>query len=51
MILPFEILQLDIPDVGRNHSQNLFLVPVRKIISVQEINLDTLFQSIFIYKP
>ena len=37
MILPSEILQLDIPDVGRNHILTVFLVPVRKIISVQKI--------------
>ena len=40
MILPYEILQLDIPDMGRNH---FFLVPVRKVISVQEIYSDSLF--------
>ena len=37
MILPCEIPQLDIPDMGRNHILEFFLVPVRKIISVQEI--------------
>ena len=41
MILPGEILQLDIPDVGRNHT-----VPVRKIISVQEIYSDSFFRFI-----
>ena len=39
MILPGEILQLDIPDVGRNHT-----VPIRKIISVQEIYSDSFFR-------
>ena len=43
MISPCEILQLDIPDVGRNHIQYFFLVPVRKIISVQEIYSGSLF--------
>ena len=43
MILPCEIPQLDIPDVGRNHILEFFLVPVRKIISVQEIYSDSLF--------
>ena len=43
MILPCEILQLDIPHVGRNHILYFFLVPVHKIISVQEIYLDSLF--------
>ena len=43
MILLCEILQLDIPDVGRNHILEFFLVPVRKIISVQKIYLDSLF--------
>ena len=42
MILPHEILQLDIPDVGRNQ---FFLVPVRKVISVQEIYSDSLFEK------
>ena len=32
MILPCEIPQLGIPDVGRNHILLFFLVPVRKII-------------------
>ena len=42
MILPCEILQLDIPDVGRNHILYIIiLVPVRKIISVQEIFSDS----------
>ena len=36
MILSCEILQLDIPDVDRNHILSFLLVPVRKIISVQE---------------
>ena len=45
MILPCEILQLDIPDVGRNLILKYFLVPVRKIISVQEIYSDTLFEA------
>ena len=44
MILPGEIPQLDIPDVGRNHIL-YFLFPVRKIISVQEIYSDTLFSK------
>ena len=43
MILPCVIPQLDIPDLGRNHILNFFLVPVRKIMSVQEINSDSLF--------
>ena len=43
MILPCEIPQLDIPDVGRNHILEFFLVPVRKIISVQEFYSDSLF--------
>ena len=43
MILPCEIPQLDIPGVGRNHILSFFLVPVRKIISVQEIYSDSLF--------
>ena len=30
-------MQLDILDVGRKHILSFFLVPVRKIISVQEI--------------
>jgi hypothetical protein len=29
--------------VGRNHIPKFFLVPVRKIISVQEINSESLF--------
>ena len=33
---------VDIPDVGRNHNLYFFLVPVCKIISVQEIS-DSLF--------
>ena len=44
MILPYEIPQLDIPDVGRNHILEFFLSPVRKIISVQEIYSDSLFE-------
>ena len=44
MILPCVIPQLDIPDVGRNFILQFFLVPVRKIISVQEINSDSLFE-------
>ena len=43
MILPCEIPQLDIPDVGKNHIIKNFLVTVRKIISVQEIYSDSLF--------
>ena len=43
MILPCEIPQLDIPDVSRNHILQLFLAPVRKIISVQGIYSDSLF--------
>ena len=39
MILACEIPQKDISDLGRNH----FLVPVRKIIKVQEIYSDSLF--------
>ena len=45
MILPFEIPQLDIPNVGRNHIIQFFLVAVRKIISEQEIYLHSLFHS------
>ena len=45
MILPSEVPQLDIPDVDRNHILEFFLVPVRKIISVQEIYSDSLFQT------
>jgi len=38
------VLQLDIPDVGRNHILSFFLVSVRReIISVQEIYSDSLF--------
>ena len=44
MVLPCEIPQPDILDVGRNHIQFFFLVPVRKTISVQEIYSDSLFQ-------
>jgi len=43
MISPCEILQLDIPDVDRNHIPSFFLVSVREIISVQEIYSDSLF--------
>ena len=43
MILACEIPQLDIPDVGRNHILEFFLVPVDKLISVQEIYSDSLF--------
>ena len=43
MILPCEIPQLDIPDVGRNHILEFFLVPVREIISVPEIYSDSFF--------
>ena len=43
MILPCEIPQLDIPDVGRNHIPIFFFVPGRKIISVKEIYSDSLF--------
>ena len=42
MILACEIPQKDISDLGRNHIL-FFLVPVRKIISVQEIYSDSLF--------
>ena len=41
-----QIPQLDIPDVGRNHILEFSLVPDRKIISVQEIYSDSLFNSI-----
>ena len=34
MILPREIPQLDIPDVGKNHILQFFLDPVRKIIQL-----------------
>ena len=34
-------------DVGRNHILYFFFVPVRKIISVQEIYSDSLFQEYF----
>ena len=44
MILRCEILELDIPDVGRNHILEFFLVSVRKNISVQEFYSDSLFQ-------
>ena len=50
MILPFEIPQLDIPEVGRNHIPKKFLVPVRKIISVQEIYSNSLFKTINLKK-
>jgi len=43
MILPCEILQPDMRDVGRNDILQFFLVAVRKIISVQEIYSDSLF--------
>ena len=43
MILPCEIRQLDIRDVGRNHILSFFLVSVRKIISVQEFYSGRLF--------
>ena len=43
MILTCEISQLDIPDVGRNHILSFFLVPIGKIISVQEIYSGILF--------
>ena len=43
MILPCEMPQLDIPNVGSNHILSFVLVPVRKIISVQEIYSDSLF--------
>ena len=45
MILHFEMPQLDIPDVDRNHILEFFLVQVRKIISVQEIYSDSLFHK------
>ena len=44
-ILPCEIPQLIIPDVDRNHILLFFLVPVRKIISVQEIYSDILSEE------
>ena len=47
MILTGEIPKLDIPDVGRNHILKFFLVPVRKIISEQDIYLDSLFELIY----
>ena len=40
---PCEIPQLDIPDVGRNHILEFFLVTARKIFSVQDIYSDSLF--------
>ena len=45
MFLPCEIPQLDIQDMGRNHIVHFFLVPVYKIISVQETYSDSLFVS------
>ena len=48
MILPCEISQLDIQDVGRNHINTFFLVPVHKIITVQEIYSDSLFIAAFL---
>ena len=49
MILPSEKLldKLDIPDGGRNHILKFFLVPVRKIISVQKIYSDSLIEKLF----
>ena len=32
MILPCDVPQLDIPDVGRNHILEFILIPVRNII-------------------
>ena len=49
MILPCEIPQLDIPDVGRNHAIEFFLVTVRKIISVQEIYSGSFLASWLVY--
>ena len=46
MILPCEIPQLDIPNEGRNHILEFFLIPIRKIISVQEIYSDSLFKDV-----
>ena len=48
MILPCEIPQLDIPDVGRNQILEFFLVLVLQIISVREIYSDSLFVSRYI---
>ena len=48
MILPCEIKQIDIPDVGRNHILYfLFSFQSVKIISVQEIYSDSLFEIRF----
>ena len=44
MILPCEVPQLDNPDVARNRILQFFLVSVQKIISVQEIFSDSLFE-------
>ena len=38
-----------IPDVSRNHILSFFLIPVRKIISVQEIYSDRLFGLMNMY--
>ena len=46
MILPCEIHQLDIPD--QKSYSIIFLVPVRKNISVQEIYSDSLFVFILL---
>ena len=55
MILPCEIPQLDIPNEGRNHILEFFLIPIRKIISVQEIYSDSFFYLLaegpFPFKP
>ena len=48
MIIPCEIPQLDIPDVGTNLFLEFFLVPVRIVISVQEIYSDSSFICVFI---
>ena len=51
MIIPCQIPQLDIPNDGRNHILEFFLVPVRKIISVQEIYSYSLFETHFFLDP
>ena len=40
-------IQINIPVVGRNHFPSFFPIPVRKIISTQEIYSDSLFVRIF----
>ena len=48
MILPCNTPQLNIPNVGRIHILSFFPVPVRKIISVQEIYSDSFFVKFLI---